>query len=103
MKEKAAEEVKLTFPKAKQIAAFSFCFGDDFNFCVVSNIAIDLYDVKLDKQKAKLVKNISLSVSDPYIFYEPLANIVVTCDQKGLCYPYFLNLYKQKLHKGKAF
>jgi hypothetical protein len=65
LKERAAEEIKLTFPKAKSILAFSFMFGDDFNFFVSSNIAVDLYEIKLDKQKAKLIKNISLSLTDP--------------------------------------
>ena len=49
LKEKAAEEIKLTFPKAKLIQAFSFMLGDDFNFFVASNIAIDLYDIKIAK------------------------------------------------------
>ena len=31
LKEKQAEEVKLTFPKSKKILGFSFVFGDDFN------------------------------------------------------------------------
>jgi hypothetical protein len=77
LKEKSAEEVKLTFPKAKQIHAFSFLFGEDFNFFVASNIAIDLYDIKIAKQKAKLVKNITFNVSDGIIYYEPLMNFVL--------------------------
>ena len=60
LKERAAEEIKLTFSKAKMIYAFSFLFGDDFNFFIATNIAIDLYKVKVDKQKAKIVKNIAL-------------------------------------------
>lgn len=49
LKQKQAEEVKLTFPKAKKILGFSFLFGDDFNFFVVTNTQIDLYDVSLSK------------------------------------------------------
>lgn len=37
LKEKQAEEVKLTFQKAKKILGFSFVFGDDFNFFVATN------------------------------------------------------------------
>ena len=96
MKEKAAEEIKLTFPKAKLLQAFSFLMGDDFNFFVASNIAIDLYDIKIQKQKAKLVKNISIGFNDPQYFYEPLSNILVVADQKGNCHPFYLNLFKQK-------
>ena len=39
LKERAAEEIKLTFQKAKMIHAFSFVFGDDFNFFIATNIA----------------------------------------------------------------
>lgn len=49
LKEKSAEEIKLTFPKAKNILAFSFLFGDDFNFFVATNISIDMYDIKISK------------------------------------------------------
>lgn len=44
LNESAAEEVKLTFSKAKVIHAFSFVAGsDDFNFVIVTNLSIDLY------------------------------------------------------------
>lgn len=65
LKENQAEEVKLTFAKARMIHAFSFLFGDDYNFFVATNISIDLYKVKMESLKAKLIKNISISVSDP--------------------------------------
>ena len=65
LKERAAEEIKLTFQKAKAILAFSFVFGDDFNFFITTNLSIDMYKIKLDKKESKLVKNIALSVSDP--------------------------------------
>jgi hypothetical protein len=45
LREKAAEEIKLTFSKAKSINAFSFLFGDDFNFFVATNLGIDLYKI----------------------------------------------------------
>ena len=45
----AAEEVKLTFSKAKIIHAFSFTTGsDDFNFVIVTNLSIDLYRADLN-------------------------------------------------------
>lgn len=44
------------------IHAFSFLFGDDYNFFVATNISIDLYKVKIDSLKAKLVKNMVISV-----------------------------------------
>ena len=94
LKEKSAEEVKLAFPKAKQIITFSFLIGEDFNFFISTNIAIDLYDIKISKQKTKLVKNISISINDPVVFFEPIVNFVLICDSKGgLCHPFFLNLY----------
>ena len=66
------------------IYAFSFLFGDDFNYFVATNISIDLYKVKGLKQKAKLVKSISLSGIDPLQFYlEPMGNVIVICDTKG--------------------
>jgi hypothetical protein len=49
LKERAAEEIKLTFSKAKMIHAFSFLFGEDFNFFIATNISIDLYKIKLKK------------------------------------------------------
>jgi hypothetical protein len=58
LKERAAEEIKLTFAKAKMIHAFSFLFGDDFNYFVATNLSIDLYKIKGLKQKAKIVKSI---------------------------------------------
>jgi hypothetical protein len=94
LKEKQAEEVKIGFPKAKQINAFSFLIGEDFNFFIATNLAIDLYDVKISKQKTKLIKNITLPINDGVIYYEPMVNFVLICDLKGSCYPFFLNLYK---------
>ena len=82
LKGKQAEEVKLTFPKAKKILGFSFVFGDDFNFFVATNTQLDLYDVSLSKQRAKGIKNISINIADNHseLFYDPLANIAVICD-----------------------
>jgi hypothetical protein len=105
LKEKQAEEVKLTFPKAKRILGFSFVFGDDFNFFVATNTSIDLYDISLSKQKAKVIKNIGFNVPEGHceLFYDPLANIALICDtQKGCVHPYFLNLYKNRHYKGKV-
>ena len=78
--------------------AFSFLFGDDFNFFISTNISIDIYKIKLDKKENKLVKNIVLQTSDPLmqVYYEPMANLVVAVDSKGQCFPFFFNLYKQK-------
>lgn len=83
IREKQAEEVKLVFPKAKMIRAFSFVLGDDFNFFVASNLNIDLYEIKFDKVKAKLVKNISLQ--SEYVFFDALSNTLVACDDYGKC------------------
>ena len=65
LKERAAEEIKLTFQKAKAILAFSFVFGDDFNFFIATNLSIDMYKIKMDKKESKLVKNIALNITDP--------------------------------------
>lgn len=65
------------------IYAFSFLFGDDFNFFIATNISIDLYKIKLNKQKAKLVKNMALQVNEPQFYYEPMANLVLVTDFKG--------------------
>ena len=89
------------FPKAKMIRAFSFVLGDDFNFFVASNLNVDLYEVRFDKVKARLVKNIA--VQSEHCFFDSLSNTLVMCDEFGKCQPLFLNLYKQKQHKGKAF
>lgn len=62
LQEFAAEEIKLTFSKAKMIHAFSFAFGDDFNFFIATDISIDLYKVKTQKYKAQLIKNIYLEI-----------------------------------------
>lgn len=64
-----------------------------------------MYKIKLDKKESKLVKNIVLQVADPLmqVYYEPMANLVVAADSKGQCFPFFLNLYKQKQHRGKIF
>jgi len=46
----SAEEVKLTFSKAKIIHLFSFITGsDDFNFFIVTNLSIDLYKVDVEQ------------------------------------------------------
>ena len=42
------------------IHALSFMMGEDFNLMVASNVSIDLYKVKPNKMKAKLVKNIMI-------------------------------------------
>ena len=101
IKEKQAEEVKLVFPKAKMIRAFSFAAGDEFNFFVASNLNIDLYEVKFEKVKAKLIKNIS--VNSDHIFFDPLCLTLISLDDYGKCTPLFLNLFKTKQHKGKQF
>ena len=94
----AAEEVKLTFSKAKIIHGFSFTAGnDDFNFFIVTNLSIDLYRVDIANQKAKIIKNIALdglpSGVEPHILIEPLSGAVLAIDPKsGNCYPYFLNM-----------
>jgi hypothetical protein len=66
-----------------------------------------LYKIKLDKKESKLIKNIVLNNMgvDPLIqvYYDPMANLVVVADSKGQCSPFFLNLYKQKQHRGKLF
>ena len=58
IKQRQAEEVKFQYQKSAKILAFSFVFGDDFNFFVATNNLITLYDVKRGKQKAKMVKHI---------------------------------------------
>jgi len=47
------------------------------------------------------VKNIA--VQSEHCFFDSLSNTLVMCDEFGKCQPLFLNLYKQKQHKGKAF
>lgn len=98
LREHAAEEVKLTFSKAgASIRGFSFLFGDQFNFMVATNATIELYKLKNNKNKAKVVKSIQVSMSsDSSFLYEPMANVVLFCDNKGICSPIFLNLYKSK-------
>jgi len=105
LKQKQAEEVRFLFAKSQKILGFSFLFGDDFNFMVVTNNLITLYDVKFSKQKAKTVKQLPItSVTDNItMFIEPLANLIVLVDSKGQCQTYFLNQYKNKNHKGKLF
>ena len=104
LKEKQAEEVKMNFSKSKKLLGFSFVFGEDFNFFVVTNAQIDLYEISLAKQRAKLVKSIAYTVADGFaeLFFDPLSNIVLICDtQKGLVQPFYLNLYKSRSLKGK--
>jgi hypothetical protein len=48
LSDQAAEEMKLTFSRAKQIHAFSFTTGsEDFNFFIVTNLSIDLYRIDI--------------------------------------------------------
>lgn len=46
---------------------------------------ITLYDVKLNKQKAKMIKQITVTglLEGCEMYIEPLANIVVFVDSKG--------------------
>ena len=83
----------------------SFVFGDDFNFVLATNNLITLYDVKINKQKAKTVKQIALAnMTEPVnIFLEPLSNTIAAVDAKGQVQIYFLNLYKTKAFKAKPF
>ena len=63
MSDSAAEEVKLTFSKAKVIHGFSFTGAcDEFNFFIVTNISIDLYRVEVKEQRARIIKNIPLDL-----------------------------------------
>jgi hypothetical protein len=52
----------MNFQKAKKILGFSFVFGEDFNLFVATNTQIDLYDVSISKQRAKLIKSITFTV-----------------------------------------
>ena len=83
----------------------SFVIADDFNFVLATNNLITLYDIKLNKQKAKTVKQIPIAnmIEPVRIFFEPLACTLVAIDAKGQCQPYFLNLFKSKQLKGKVF
>lgn len=87
LKERAAEEIKLTFAKAKAIMAFSFLFGEDFNFFIATNASIDIYKVKPNKQKAKLVKSIPhpipLDALNSQVYYETMSNTILVVDNKG--------------------
>ena len=77
----------MNFSKSKKLLGLSFVFGEDFNFFVVTNAQIDLYEISLAKQRAKLVKSIAYTVADGFaeLFFDPLSNIVLICDtQKGL-------------------
>jgi hypothetical protein len=87
IKQRQAEEVKFQFQKSSKILAFSFAFGDDFNFFVATDNLISLYEVKLDKQKAKIVKHIQITgLSEPcQVYTEQMANTVVYIDSKGQC------------------
>lgn len=97
----AAEEVKLTFSKAKVIHGFTFCAGsDDFNFFVVTNLSIDIYRVDIAGMKARIVKNIAFelpsSCTEPQIYIEPLTSTVIAIDPKTTTvYPFFLHLQEQ--------
>lgn len=105
IKQRQAEEVKFQFQKSARILAFSFVLGDDFNFFVATNNLISLYEVKLNKQKAKMVKHIQIvGLTEPCeVYVEQMASTVVYIDSKGQCQTYFLNQHKHKNHKGKLF
>ena len=101
----SAEEVKLTFSKAKIIHGFSFSTGsDDFNFFIVTNLSIDLYLVDIVSQRARIVKNIPLELPnqvEPHVLIEPLTGTVMAIDPKtGNCQPYFIHLHNQGSIKG---
>lgn len=92
LNESAAEEVKLTFSKAKVIHAFSFVAGsDDFNFVIVTNLSIDLYRADINAQRARIVKNIPLDLTlpqgvEPHILLDPITSSVLAVDPKsGTC------------------
>lgn len=109
--DQSAEEVKLTFSKAKQIHAFSFATGsEDFNFFIVTNLSIDLYKVDVVNQKAKIIKNIPLDLPDkmtePHIVVDPISCTMVAVDPKtAICYPYFFHMHRQgnSAVKGQHF
>ena len=79
--------MRFQFPKATAILEMSFVIGEDFNFILATNNLITLYDVKLNKQKAKTVKQIAITglVEPIKLFMEPLANMIVAIDSKGQC------------------
>ncbi len=111
MSDSAAEEIKLTFPKAKLVQAFSFTgAGDDFNFIIVTSLSIDLYRVDVKEQRAKILKNFPLdlpsSCPEPHIILEPIHAVVIATDPKtGICYPFFLNMQEKSnaVVKGLSF
>jgi hypothetical protein len=94
LKSKNVEELRFQFPKAMQIHLSSFCFGEDFNFVVVTNNLITLYDVKLSKQKAKVVKQIPIHAEViAGVFFEPMATTLAVVDNKGQVSLFYLSLH----------
>ena len=87
VKQKLAEEVQFQFPKATSVQSMSFVIADEFNFVLATNNLITLYDVKLNKQKVKMIKQIPIAnlVEPVRIYFEPLACTMVAIDAKGQC------------------
>lgn len=105
LKQKNAEEVRFQFTKSSKIHLFSFCFGEDFNFLVVTNNLITLYDIKISKQKAKTVKQIPIQLQGESLsacFFEPMANTLVVVDCRGQVTVYYLTLHGVKVKSNAS-
>ena len=98
VKKGECEEVGFRYSKSAKILLHSFCFGDDFNFLVVTNNVITLYNINLADHTPKVVEKIPITAVDSIsaCYFESMANIVVLLDSYGHAYVFYLNLHNEK-------
>lgn len=91
------EEVGFRYSKSAKILLHSFCFGDDFNFVVVTNNVITLYNINLADHTPKVIEKIAITQVDSITacYFEPMANCLVLLDPYGSAHVYYLNLHNE--------
>jgi hypothetical protein len=81
----------------------SFCYGDDFNFFVVTDNSITLYDLNLFEHTPKTVKQIPIPGHNFIAcHYEPMANTLLLVDGGGCARVFFLNMHKTSLRPTES-
>jgi hypothetical protein len=79
--------------------------GEDFNFLVVTNNMITLYDIKLSKQKAKTIKQIPIQIQGESLsacYFEPMASTLVVIDSRGQVTVFYLSLHGVKFKGNQS-
>ena len=104
VKKQECDQIGFKYTKSSKILLHSFCFGDDFNFMVVTNNIITLYNLNLALHTQTTVEKIPIPYIDSIAcaHFEPMASTLVLVDKSGQTVVFFLNMHATKFKSNKT-